>query len=80
MLMVLAKKTSKNQLTLPKKVVDEFPGIEYFDVRTEAGTILLYPVDLDGASRVRDKLQKLGIRERDVPKAVEWARRRKRLR
>ncbi|MBP1732475.1 MAG: hypothetical protein H6Q55_2904 [Deltaproteobacteria bacterium] len=26
---MLAKKTSKNQLTLPKEIVKEFPGVDY---------------------------------------------------
>jgi len=29
---VLAKKTTKNQITLPKKVVARFTDVEYFDV------------------------------------------------
>jgi predicted nucleic acid-binding protein len=29
---MFAKLTSKNQLTLPKDVVKDFPGTEYFDV------------------------------------------------
>ncbi len=29
---MLAKKTSKNQLTLPKEIVKAFPDAEYFDV------------------------------------------------
>ena len=32
---MIAKKTSKNQLTLPKKVVERFPDVEYFDVRVD---------------------------------------------
>ena len=76
--MVLAKKTSKNQITLPKKIVSQFPDIDYFDVQLEGGAIQLYPVDLNGASRVREKLEKLGIVEGDVREAVKWARRRRR--
>ena len=29
---MLAKKTSKNQITLPKPVAEAFPDAEYFDV------------------------------------------------
>jgi hypothetical protein len=32
---MLAKKTTKNQITLPKKVVARFIGVEYFDVSTD---------------------------------------------
>ncbi|HSW29237.1 MAG TPA: AbrB/MazE/SpoVT family DNA-binding domain-containing protein, partial [Longimicrobiales bacterium] len=35
---------SKNQLTLPKAVVDRFPGVGYFAVREEGGRIVLSPV------------------------------------
>jgi hypothetical protein len=76
--MILAKKTSKNQITLPKKIVDQFPDVEYFDVQIQGGAIQLYPVDMTGAVQVREKLDKLGIDEKDVREAVRWARRRRR--
>jgi hypothetical protein len=34
---MLAKLTSKNQLTVPKAVVREFPGAEYFEVEGTPG-------------------------------------------
>jgi AbrB family looped-hinge helix DNA binding protein len=71
---MLAKKTAKNQITLPKKVADQFPATDYFDVRTEGGEIVLRPVDPDALRRVQRKLAELGIRERDVRAAVAWAR------
>ncbi|MEX0691126.1 MAG: AbrB/MazE/SpoVT family DNA-binding domain-containing protein [Gemmatimonadales bacterium] len=74
--MSVAKKTSKNQITLPKAVVREFPGVEYFDVRAEAGQIVLRPVRPGGADAVREKLAALGIAEGDVAAAVRWARKR----
>lgn len=72
--MPLAKKTSKNQITLPKKVVEQFPDIDYFDVRVGEGAIVLYPVDVDNADRVREKLDDLGIGEQDIRDAIRWAR------
>jgi hypothetical protein len=36
---MLAKVTSKNQITLPKAVVSQFPGVEYFEVRAEGEKI-----------------------------------------
>ncbi len=74
--MPLAKKTSKNQLTLPKAVVDRFPGVSYFDVREEEGRIVLTPVVPNAADRVREKLQEVGIEPEDIEEAVRWARRR----
>jgi bifunctional DNA-binding transcriptional regulator/antitoxin component of YhaV-PrlF toxin-antitoxin module len=72
---MLAKKTSKNQITLPKKIVDHFPGTDYFDVREESGRIVLVPMKTSRADEVRAKLEALGITETDVQDAVEWARR-----
>jgi bifunctional DNA-binding transcriptional regulator/antitoxin component of YhaV-PrlF toxin-antitoxin module len=70
----LAKKTSKNQITLPRAVVERFPGVRYFDVREEEGRIVLRPVRPDGADEVRRKLAALKIEERDIAAAVRWAR------
>lgn len=71
---MLAKLTSKNQLTLPKAVISRFPDTEYFDVSTEDGRIVLTPVRPAGAGAVRAKLAELGISEADIKDAVEWAR------
>jgi hypothetical protein len=79
---MLAKKTSKNQLTLPKEVVKAFPDIEYFDVSVSDRKIVLMPVKVIPSERtlegVRDKMLKLGIIEDDVAEAVKWARKKKR--
>ncbi|GAB4267560.1 MAG: AbrB/MazE/SpoVT family DNA-binding domain-containing protein [Deferrisomatales bacterium] len=72
---MLAKKTSKNQITLPKAIVSRFPGVDYFDVREEDGRIVLQPVRIGRADAVREKLDELGITEEDVRDAVNWARR-----
>ena len=72
---MLAKLTSKNQLTLPKAVVSSFPGAEYFDVTEDSGRIVLTPVRLTRADAVRNKLAELGISDTDVAEAVAWARR-----
>lgn len=71
---MLAKKTVKNQLTLPKRIVERFPGTDYFDVTVERGNIVLTPVRLDQAEKVRSKLNRLGITEKDIRAAVAWAR------
>ena len=71
---MVAKLTSKNQLTLPKAVVSNFRGYEYFEVSQEHGRILLTPVRLNRAAAVRAKLAELGVSEGDVAAAVDWAR------
>ena len=71
---MLAKLTSKNQLTLPKAVISAFPDIEYFDVRKEHSHIVSIPVRLTRADAVRSRLAELGLSETDVAEAVSWAR------
>ncbi|MDT8437521.1 MAG: AbrB/MazE/SpoVT family DNA-binding domain-containing protein [Wenzhouxiangellaceae bacterium] len=71
---MLAKKTSKNQITLPKRIVAGFPDVEYFDVVEENGVIVLKPLRPSNADEVRRKLADLGIQPNDVDDAVRWAR------
>jgi hypothetical protein len=71
---MLAKKTTKNQITLPKKVVARFPDVDYYDVQVKQGCIVLKPVVPDRVEKVRQKLAELGIDEKDVSDAVAWAR------
>ncbi len=71
---MLTKLTSKNQLTLPKSVVSDFPGIEYFYVANENGRIVLTPVNLLQADTVRAKLAVLSVTEADIADAFAWAR------
>jgi len=75
---MISKKTSKNQITLPKKIVSQFPDSVYFDVTVEEGRIVLRPVDPDALGKVQRKLEELGIREGAVHDAVAWARERAR--
>lgn len=72
---MLAKLTSKNQITLPKAAVSSVDAAEYFDVTVEGGRIVLTPVRVQKAQAVREKLEKLGITQQDVEDAVAWARR-----
>ena len=75
---MLAKKTSKNQLTLPKEIVKEFPGIDYFDAKVKGRAIVLTPVKITpmdtNIELIREKMARLGIAETDVCDAVKWAR------
>lgn len=72
---MLAKLTSKNQLTLPKVVTSAVDATEYFEVEVRNGQIILTPVRIQRADAVRVKLAELEIDESDVSAAIEWARR-----
>lgn len=71
---MLAKLTSKNQVTLPKAAVESVDATEYFEVSVDHGRIVLTPVRVQSSGAVRDKLEALGITEADVADAVAWAR------
>ena len=73
---MLAKKTAKNQITLPKAVATQFPEIEYFEVSSDGNCITLRPLRKSRADEVRARLHELGIAEDDVRNAVSWARKR----
>jgi hypothetical protein len=71
---MLAKITSKNQLTLPKSVTQAVGATEYFDVEARAGQIILTPVRIQRGDAVRAKLAELDLTQADVADAVVWAR------
>lgn len=79
---MLAKITSKNQITLPKTALAQLPPAEYFDVTVVNAQIVLTPVRVEragdapvSADAVRDKLAALGITPADLDDALAWARR-----
>ena len=76
---MLAKITSKNQLTLPKSVTHAIAltsgPVEYFDVKATDGQIILTPVRIQRGDAVRAKLAELSIDSKDIPDAVTWSRR-----
>ena len=74
---MLAKRTSKNQLTLPKAVVEKVGSPIYFSAAVEGGRIVLTPVNIGAADAARKKIKRLGITEADVERAVVWARKRR---
>jgi len=79
---MLAKKTTKNQLTLPKEIAEQFPGVDLFDATVERNRIVLVPVKVTpiatSLESIREKMEKLGISEGDIVDAVAWARKKKR--
>ncbi len=71
---MLAKLTSKNQLTLPKSITQAIGQSEYFEIKVENGQIILTPVKIQRADAVRAKLAALELTEQDITDAVTWAR------
>jgi len=75
---VLAKLTAKNQITIPKAIAKNFPGVEYFEVSLRDGEIVLSPVVVartaDRLKAIRTKIRDLGLTEKAVEEAIRWAR------
>lgn len=75
---MLAKKTVKNQITLPKAIVNKIPDTEYFEVSLRGEDIVLRPVQIEGSGarlgKVRAKIKALGLTEKDIEDAIRWAR------
>jgi hypothetical protein len=75
---MLAKLTSKNQITLPKAVVKLLPGVQYFEVEFRGGAVILKPVVVKARGSelrtIRARIKALGLTERDVEDAIRWAR------
>lgn len=76
---MLCKRTYKNQITIPKKVMEKFDGVEYFEARIREGSIILEPVEVkplekNRLAKVRKKIASLGLSESDIEDAIVWAR------
>ncbi len=77
---MLAKKTVKNQITLPKSIVEKIPDTDYFEVSLRGEEIVLKPVRIEGSGSrlnpVRAKIKALGLTEKDINDAIRGARER----
>ena len=73
---MIAKMTSKNQITIPKKISEQLRNVNYFDVELQNGVVVLRPLKLYAAdlARLRSKIEKLGLKEDSVAEAIKWAR------
>ena len=73
---MLAKLTSKNQLTIPKKIIEKMPDTKYFDVEIEGEIIVLKPLNLydTNPAKIKEKMKTLGLTQDCVAEAVSWAR------
>ena len=71
---MLAKMTSKNQLTIPKSITTSVGASEYFEVEARNGQIILTPVRIQRGDAVRAKLAELNLSEQDIDDAISWVR------
>lgn len=73
---MLVKMTSKNQITIPKKLVAKLPDVQYFDIDHKDGMLFLKPIEIfdTDLDQIRSKMKKLGLKPDSVKEAVQWAR------
>jgi bifunctional DNA-binding transcriptional regulator/antitoxin component of YhaV-PrlF toxin-antitoxin module len=73
---MLAKLTSKNQITIPKRIIDQIPDARYFEVGLRDGVVVLKPLKTYSTSleEIRAKVEKLDLDPECVREAVKWAR------
>ncbi len=73
---MLAKLTAKNQITIPKQIIDQIPETRYFDVKLNGGAVVMKPLTIydTDLEQVRSKIKKLGLKPDCVPEAIKWAR------
>lgn len=71
---MLAKITSKNQLTLPKSIMQPLGPVAYFDVQSQNGQIVLTPVRIQRGDALRAKLAELDLADSDISDAIAWSR------
>ncbi len=73
---MLVKLSPKNQITVPRKILNQLPDTRYFEVELKDGVLLLKPVQVVQTSleQIREKMRKLELDEGSVAEAVRWAR------
>ena len=73
---LLVKLSSKNQITVPRKILAKLPNTKYFEVELENGALVLKPVELVEAKleQIQQKMTALGLEEDCVAEAIRWAR------
>jgi len=73
---MLAKITAKNQITIPKKIMEQLPETQYFDLELANGVVILKPVKMldTNLDQIRSKIDKLGLKPGSVGEAIRWAK------
>ena len=69
---MLAKITSKNQITIPKKIIEKMPDIKHFDIEFKDGVVIMKPIQFydTNLDQIRAKIKKLGLTEDSVAEAI----------
>ncbi len=71
---MLAKITSKHQVTIPKQFMEQFKDVEYFDLALKDGLLLMKPLKSQDTEleAIRAKIRRLGLKQNSVDEAIRW--------
>jgi bifunctional DNA-binding transcriptional regulator/antitoxin component of YhaV-PrlF toxin-antitoxin module len=76
---MLAKITSKNQITIPKKIIEKMPNVKHFDIEFKDGVVIMKPIKFydTNLDQIRAKIKKLELTEDSVAEAIKWVKSKK---
>ena len=76
---MLFKITSKNQVTIPKKIIEKIPNVKHFDIEFKDGVVVLKPIKFfdTNLDQIRLKMKKLSLNGDSVSEAIQWAKSKK---
>jgi len=76
---MLAKITSKNQITIPKKIIEKMPGVKHFAIEFKDGVVIMKPIKFydTNLDQIKAKIKKLGLKEDSVAEAIKWVKSKK---
>jgi hypothetical protein len=72
----LVKLSSKNQVTVPRKILAQMPATQFLDVEWKDGAIVMKPVAVveTNLENIREKMKRFGLNENSVIEAIQCAR------
>lgn len=71
---MIAKLTSKNQLTIPGGVLRTLGAERLFEIEVQGARLVLTPVRVQRSDAVRADLAALQLTEYMIAEAIQWAR------
>jgi hypothetical protein len=64
---------SRHNITIPKKIVDQLPETDYFEVELKEGLVLLKPLQIyeTDLEKIRSKMKNLGLKTDSLREAIK---------
>jgi hypothetical protein len=64
---------SRHKINIPKKIVDQLPETDYFEVELKEGLVLLKPLQIyeTDLEKIRSKMKNLGLKTDSLREAIK---------